>query len=142
MKYLILALACFFLAGCEKEQSAEKEQSVKIGGFNSLVDTKIEVIEKEGEIYYELTLEQKIDPKAPAYVTNLRELKWINKLSYGLQTQIIGEDVVISVFHIKPLPPMDSIVLKRDDFEWYPKISGFAPITIETKGSNQSGDGQ
>ncbi len=136
MKHLILALVCFFLAACEKEPSVEIDK----GGFNSLVDTKIKIIEKGNETYYELTLEQKIDPRAPTYVTNLKELKWINKLSYGLQKQIRGEDVVISVFHIKPLIPMDTIVLKRDDFEWYPPVAGFAPISIETKESNQAGD--
>ena len=134
MKHLALALVCVFLAACEREQPVKIEKA----GFNSLVDSSVEIIEKENEVYYELTLEQKINPRAPAYVTNLRELKWVNKLAYGLQKQTRGEDLVISVFHIKPLVPMNSIVLKRDDFEWYPKISGFAPVTIKTKGSNQS----
>lgn len=129
-----LALVSVFLVACGKEQPVKVEKT----GFNSLVDSKVEIIRKENEVYYELTLEQKIDPRAPAYVTNLSESKWVNKLAYGLQKRTRGEDYVISVFHIKPLVPMDSIVLKRDDFEWYPPISGFAPITIETKSSNQS----
>ena len=136
MKFITITLSCLVLTACGKKQSVE----IVEGGFNSLVDTKIETIQKENGLYYKLTLEQKINPAAPAYVTNLRELRWINKLSYGLQRQIIGDDFVISVFHIKPLIPMDSIVLGRDDFEWYPKISGFAPITIDTRESNQTLD--
>jgi hypothetical protein len=133
MKFITKTLVCILLTACEKKQSVE---IVKVG-FNSLVDTKIEKIQKENGVYYELTLEQKTNPAAPAYVTNLRELRWINKLSYGLKRQVFGDDYVISVFHIKPLIPMDSIVLGRDDFEWYPIISGFAPITIDTRESNQ-----
>jgi hypothetical protein len=63
----------------------------------------------------------------------MRESKVINKLSWSIQRLVIDETSVITVFHIRPLVPMETISLRREDFVWHPESQNFPPIDIDTK---------
>jgi hypothetical protein len=41
--------------------------------------------------------------------------------------------MVISRFRLHPVGETNEITLSRDDFEWYPKVSGFKPIEVVLK---------
>jgi hypothetical protein len=90
--------------------------------------------------WVEVTLSQHVDPKAPAYVVGIRESKWANRLRWVLFEQTITTDRVISCFRVKPVGQTNELTLNRDDFDWYPPVSGFEPVQIvlrEAEGLSQ-----
>ncbi|MEI6561707.1 MAG: hypothetical protein WCO68_06440 [Verrucomicrobiota bacterium] len=124
MKYLAYILALMLPIGC----SRQPDQSNSVSNTIESIET-LQVMD-EGEPAVELTISQRVNPKAPVYVVGIRESKWENRLRWGLVHQTIGDDRVISCFHIKPVGQTNEITLNRDDFEWYPQVIGFKPVTI------------
>ena len=50
----------------------------------------------DGQPWVEVTITQRVDPKAPAYVVGIRDSKWANRLGWALVEQKV--EVVESFF--------------------------------------------
>lgn len=124
IRTLCLLSVLLFNAGCGKQAAK-----------HPLTCNQIERIETKplGQQGVELTITQQINPDAPAYITNLRESKWANRLRWSLVKQTLGKTTVVSTFHIHPVGQPEDLSLTRDDFEWYPPLSGFQPIPLSFK---------
>ena len=88
-----------------------------------------------------MTIIQRINPKAPAYVDGIRGTKWDNRLRWSLFKRIIDTDRVTSCFRFKPIGDAKALTLTRDDFEWYPRVAGFPDVEIAVKETEQDGGG-
>ena len=133
MKQLATILALILLTGCSRQPDASK--SVALNTIESVTSKQVV---HEGQPWVEVTLSQRVDPKAPAYVTGIRESKWANRLRWALVEQTIYSDKVISRFRFKPVNGTNEIILIRDDFEWFPPVSGFEPVEITLKGAEHA----
>jgi hypothetical protein len=121
-------LALMLVTSCSRQPAASKSAEL-----NTTESVTSKQVMHEGQPWIEVTLSQRVDSKSPAYVTGIRESKWINRLSWALVEQTISADRVISRFRFKPAIGTNEIILTRDDFEWFPPISGFAPVEITIK---------
>jgi hypothetical protein len=126
MKHLAFVLFVLTLAtGCSRQTSHPNSLAM-----NTIESVKALQVIHEGEPWVEVTISQRVDPKAPAYVVGIRESKWANRLRWVLFQQTIDSDRVISRFRFKPVGQTNDITLNRDDFDWYPQVSGFEPLRI------------
>ena len=116
------------VTSCSRQPTAS--QSAALNTTESVTSRQVM---HEGQPWIEVTLSQRLNPKAPAYVTGIRGSKWANRLSWALVEQTISADRVTSRFRFKPANGTNEIVLTRDDFEWFPPISGFGPVAITLK---------
>ena len=87
----------------------------------------------EGKPWVELTISQRVDPKAPAYVVGIRDSKLANRLRWTLVQQRIDTERVISRFRLRPVGESNEFTLSRDDFEWHPMVMGFQPVEVVLK---------
>src|SRR5204863_6123185 len=104
MKQLATILALILLTGCSRQPDASK--SVALNTIESVTSKQVV---HEGQPWVEVTLSQRVDPKAPAYVTGIRESKWANRLRWALVEQTISADKVISRFRFKPVKGTNEI---------------------------------
>ncbi len=135
MKYLFCIFVLILVIGCSRQHA--KSGAVSI---NTIESVKSRQIIYEGQPWVEVVLSQRVDLKAPAYVVGLRESKNANRVRWVLFEQIIDSDRVISRFRFKPVGHTNDITLNRDDFEWYPQVSGFAPVRVVVKDDDPGGE--
>ncbi len=107
--------------------------------LNTIESVKSLQVMHEGEPWLEVTISQRVDPKAPAYVVGIRESKWANRLDWALFEQTFDADKVISRFRFKPFGQTNEIILNKDDFEWYPRVSGFETVKVVLSGAEPDG---
>jgi hypothetical protein len=128
MKHLFIILALALIASCNR-----RDGTAHIGSVNLVESIDSRKIIYEGETWIELTIKQRINPEAPAYVNGIRGAKWANRLRWSLFKRIIDTDRVTSCFRFKPVGNATSLTLTRDDFEWYPIVAGFPDVEIAIK---------
>ncbi len=122
------------VSGCARQPETSKSVAL-----NTIESVTSKPVTHEGQPWVEVTLSQRVDPKAPAYVVGIRESKWANRLRWVLVEQTIAADRVTTRFRFKPASDTNEIILTRDDFEWYPPISGFEPIEVSLKRAGPGG---
>ncbi len=125
-------LAAVLVAGCNRQSGGPR--SVAINTVES-VDSRQVIF--EGQPWVEITISQRVDPKAPAYVVGIRESKRANRFLWALVEQRIGSERVISRFRLHPVGQANPITLNRDDFEWYPPVLGFQPVQLVLKAESK-----
>jgi hypothetical protein len=126
MKYFSCVLFVLMLAtGCTRQSGQSNSVAM-----NTVESVKYRQVMHEGAAWVEVTLTQHVDRKAPAYVVGIRDSKWANRLRWVLFEQTIEPDRVVSRFRFKPVGQTNEITLNRDDFDWYPRVSGFEPMTV------------
>ena len=133
MKHLSILLALALIASCNPRRTSHTTEA------NLIESVESRQVIHEGESWNEVTIIQRIDPKAPAYVVGIRDNKWANRLRWALIEQIIATDRVTSRFRIRPVVDTKALTLTRDDFEWYPYVMGFPDIEINIKETEQVG---
>jgi len=126
MHFAPIFLAVTLVTGCAHSTSEPQT-------LNTVENIESEQVIYEGEPWIELTITQRLNRKSPAYIVGIRENKWANHLRWEVVRQTMGYDKVTSCFRIQPIGETKEITLKRDDFEWFPYINGFPPITVTRK---------
>lgn len=122
MMRLILMLLLVLAAGCGRQQAGPRHAPI-----NTVQGVESRHVMHDGKPWIEVTITQQVDPKAPAYIVGLRES---SDFAGALVQQTISSERVVSTFRIRPAAPTNKVVLRRGDFEWYPPVSGFAPVEI------------
>jgi len=128
MRIATILLALTLMVGCIRLPSKSRP-----GAINIVESVDSRQVIYEGKPWVEITISQMVDPKAPAYVVGIRESKWANRLRWALVEQRIDAERVISRFRLHPVGETNEITLSRDDFEWYPEVSGFRPVKVVLK---------
>ena len=123
-----ILLALMLMVGCGRQSTGSRPAAI-----NMVESVTSRQVIHDGKPWVEVTISQRVDPKAPAYVVGIRESKWANRLSWALFEQRRDPEMVISRFRLHPVGETNEITLSRDDFEWYPKVSGFKPIEVVLK---------
>ncbi len=132
-----ILLALMFVVGCRPQASTPMS-----GGLNTVESVDSRQVIYEGAPWVEITISQRLDPKAPAYVVGIRyDSKWANRLRWSLFEQTISAQKVVSRFRLQPIGQTNKITLTRDDFEWYPRVSGFQAVEVAVK-TNEGATGQ
>ncbi len=132
-QFAAVLLALVLVSGCTRQPSASN-----LLALNTIESVTSKQVVHKGQPWVEVTLSQRVDPKAPAYVTG-SESKWANRLSWALVEQTISADRVVSRVRFKPANGANEIILTRDDFEWFPPVSGFEPVVITLKRAEPGG---
>ncbi len=128
MRITTILLALMLVAGCSRQSSGPKPVAI-----NMVESVDSRQVIYEGVPWVEVTISQRVDPKAPAYVVGIRESKWANRLRWALVEQRIDAEKVISRFRMHSIAQTNQITLNRDDFDWYPMVSGFQPVEVVFK---------
>jgi len=123
-----ILLAVMLVAGCSRQSSGPRSVAI-----NTIESVESRQVTYEGVPWVEVTISQRVDPKAPAYVVGIRDSKWANRLRWALVEQSIDSERVVSRFRLHPVGETNEITLSRDDFEWYPPVSGFQPVKMVLK---------
>jgi len=132
MKLFSILLTLALIASCNR-----RDATPHAGAANLIERVDSRQVVHNGESWNEVTIIQRIDPKAPAYVIGIRDTKWANRLRWALFEQAIDTDRVTSRFRFKPVGDAKAFTLTRDDFEWYPKVMGFTDVDIAIKETEQ-----
>jgi hypothetical protein len=128
---LVVLIAWFSGCGHRNKESA----------LNFVESVESREVIHDGERWVEITITQKLNPNAPAYVTGIRASKSTNRLRWALIEQNLDTSKVISIFRFRPVDEFTELRLDRDDFEWYPQISGFQPVTVALKNPERAANG-
>ena len=137
MKHLSILLAVVLISNCNRQNFTRRTGAPNI---TERIDSR-QVIH-QGEPWNEVTIIQRINPKAPAYVVGIRDTKWANRLRWALVEQSIATDRVTSRFRFKPIGDTKALTFTCDDFEWYPNVIGFTDIGIAIKETDQITNGR
>ena len=128
MRHIALLSAFICLTGCGPHPAGSGRAAI-----NSVDGIETRQVIYDGQPWVEVTITQRVDPKAPAYVVGIRDSKWANRLGWALVEQKVDAERVTTRFRLRPVDAAAELSLNRDDFEWYPRVSGFEPITVALK---------
>ena len=125
LRVALLISSLALAISCSREPSHPRP-----AGVNLVESVSSQQVMHNGEPWVEVTILQRVDPRAPAYVLGIRDSKWANRLGWALVEQKIGVDTVTSRFRFKPIGEGKEIQLGKDDFEWFPQVLPFEPIKV------------
>ena len=125
MQLFALLLLLVTFTGC-----GPRETGPVAAAMNLVEDVQSRQVVHDGKTWVEVTITQRVDPKAPAYVVGIRGRKVEHQLAGVLFKQVIGAEKVVSYFRFRPVDPRAEVILNQEDFEWHPQVMGFPPVKV------------
>jgi hypothetical protein len=133
IRHIAFLSALICLTGCDPHHAGAGRTAM-----NSVEGVDTQHVIYDGQPWVEITITQRVDPKSPAYVVGIRDSKWANRLRWALVEQKLDAKKVTTRFRRRPVDAAAELSLDRDDFEWYPYVSGFEHVTVALKNAESA----